>query len=152
MGLVRFENARVPDIFGTMASQPPGCQAPAAHPKFTPLRKSNFFEKTLLLTSYVKYRNLEGQFRQAWVHNEEMLFSDSNVKVESSDCILNNTLPVSPEFNRIEYKKLLCKFEQLTAEKWCNTRRMIANLNKDSGLDLRDEFEKFAERCSNNKE
>ena len=82
-----------------------------------------------------------------------MLFSDSNVKANSSDYILNTTtLPISPEFNQIEYNKLLSKFERLIAEKWCNTRRMIANRNEDSGLDLRYEFEKFAEKCRNNNE
>ena len=52
---------------------------------------------------YVEYQNLEGEFIQVWVHNEEMVFSDSNVKAKLSDYILNTTTPpISPEFNRIE--------------------------------------------------
>ena len=98
---------------------------------------------------YIEYQNLQGELIHVWVHSEEIL-PNYNGKFESQDSIEENIIPTFTQFNRIEYKKLLSNFEQLTAEKWCNTRKMAAGLIKDSCLSEKNDFKKLDERYSNN--
>ena len=131
------------------------------------LRKRNLHEpvnvKVIILkinsTSnqcFIEYKNFKKDFKRVWVNNADLVKIGNEKTMEIKDLIFqgkkNRISSFSEQFYRIKYNKLLFGFEQITADKWCNTRKTVQILRQTTYEDDQKSVIGFDERNTTNHE
>ena len=97
---------------------------------------------------HVKYENFNKQIKYMWINKCELFTITKPKDAELSDFIYQdkNSTVFSQQFDRTGYNRLMCEFEQFTAEEWCNTRRMIKKLSQEFCMEDKSIFSILEER------
>ena len=104
---------------------------------------------------FIEYKNLKKDIKRVWVNNADLVKIGNEKTMEIKDLIFQGKDRISSfseQFNRIKYNKLLFEFEQITADKWCNTRKTVQNLRQTTYEDDQKKFIGLDERNTTNHE
>lgn len=89
-----------------------------------------------------------------WVNNVDLFRIGNGKTAEIKDLIVEDDIISSftEKFDRIKYNKLLSEFEQITANKWCNRRKLVQNLKETTNEDDKMNSINLDEKKTSNRE